>query len=370
MEFVVERKDFLSALMVGGSMSGKSKVLPILENVKITVKGNVARLSSYDSEVAVTKSTKIVSASEDAAFLVNAKDLMAVLRSISEDLVTFKLEDKIMTVYYSNGQISLPYFDVDEFPTPFVDKKECRELTMSAPYLLKALPTAKKFVHKDIQYFPQFACVCLYFHEKEMGVYGTDKNVACMATNAYEGGTADFNILITPKAVDPLVSMLAGHAEVKITDTDRNVVFSTEDSMLVATKPEALFPPMAFKLFDRNPPIEVEVSREALIGAINRCGITCDSISNYITLSLVDNVLGIQSKDNVTNKSSVESVPCKNSGGDIEDISFSKDYLLLCLSVFSGEKVKLLLENRQTMAIMLDYVKDGIKVALMPFCVV
>ena len=55
MQIEVNRKEFISALNVGGSMAGRVKTIPILEDVKITIKGTSAVISSFDNETAITK---------------------------------------------------------------------------------------------------------------------------------------------------------------------------------------------------------------------------------------------------------------------------------------------------------------------------
>lgn len=82
MQIEINRKEFISALNVGGSMAGRVKTIPILEDVKITIKGTSAVISSFDNETAITKRTYIVSSTEDAMFCINPRNLVNILKTI------------------------------------------------------------------------------------------------------------------------------------------------------------------------------------------------------------------------------------------------------------------------------------------------
>ena len=59
MKFSFNRKEFVDALLVGGSMAERNKVVPILECVKINVRRESSTISSNDGNVAITKRVSI-----------------------------------------------------------------------------------------------------------------------------------------------------------------------------------------------------------------------------------------------------------------------------------------------------------------------
>ena len=118
MQIEVNRKDFISALNVGGSMAGRVKTIPILEDVKITIKGTSAVISSFDNETAITKRTCIVSSTEDAMFCINPRNLVNILKTIKDENVSLYVVENVCTIVHSKGEATLPVEPAIDFPPP------------------------------------------------------------------------------------------------------------------------------------------------------------------------------------------------------------------------------------------------------------
>lgn len=368
MEFIVERKEFLDALNIGASMAGKRKILPVLDNVKIKIEETKAQLSSYDSEIAVSKSVDIVRSSEDGVFLVNAKDLTNALRSIKDDEITFTLDKMILHLKYKNGVIKLPYESADDFPKPNIEKENRVTLAANSQLVYSMLSDARNFVYKKDNLYPQLSCVCLYLRQGKIGVVSTDRNMEYKAEYEYGYDGQDLNVLITYNAIPSLLGLLSCSSNIKISDSERNVLFRNDSGMLVSVKPEGVFPKMAFTMGDSEMPIHVSLKRTELVDAINRCSISTSTTAPNIAIKVTEDNLQLRTEDLMGNKSTVENVPCECVGDTIE-IGFNAAYLLQCLSVFSEETIYLLLESPIRMGIMLDNVNDKRKTMLMP-CVI
>ena len=175
-------------------------------------------------------------------------------------------------------------------------------------------------------------------------------------------------MLITYNAIPSLLGLLLCDSNIKISDSERNVLFRNDSGMLVSVKPESVFPKMAFTMGESEMPIHVSLKRTELVDAINRCSISTSTTAPNIAIKVTEDNLQLRTEDLMGNKSTVENLPCECVGGSLE-IGFNAAYLLQCLGVFSEETIYLLLESPIRMGIMLDNVNGKRKTMLMP-CVI
>ena len=123
MKITINRKSFIDALSIGGSMSGKAKTLPILDMAKITIKDKKAIISSFDGEVAITLRSEIVDSDRDMAFCINTKDLLSILKSLKDEVLELDITNNVCVVLHSKGKMEVLVSDSEDFPTPSKDEK-------------------------------------------------------------------------------------------------------------------------------------------------------------------------------------------------------------------------------------------------------
>lgn len=85
MKITLDKKEFVKALQVGGSFAGKSKIMPILDCVKIRVGLDKLTIVSTDSENAISKRLNGITSDEEGTFCVNMNDLMSYIKLINTD---------------------------------------------------------------------------------------------------------------------------------------------------------------------------------------------------------------------------------------------------------------------------------------------
>jgi DNA polymerase III sliding clamp (beta) subunit (PCNA family) len=150
MKFSIERKLLLDVLSVGGSMSGKSKVLPILDSCKVVISNGRIIISSYDGENAVLKCCSVTDHDVDMSFCVNCSDFIKSVKSVKDAILDFVLveEAKILSINHLRGFMELPYESSDEFPT--IDNvTDGVSMNMECSVLWNWLNRARNFVAND-----------------------------------------------------------------------------------------------------------------------------------------------------------------------------------------------------------------------------
>ncbi len=363
MKITIERKSFVDALSIGSQMAGKSKGLSILSNVKVTIKDNTATISSYDTEVAITKRTSIVEHDTDIVFCIEPKSLLANLNSLKDETLTFELyDDYICEIIHSKGRISMPYEDADDFPTPTFDK-DMKTFEVESELVYNWLKEAKHFVG-DNTLKPQLMDVLLYWDKGEFGVAASDGAVLYHDNidSEYDGDKE--TVVVCLKAIDSLLPMINKTEKVTIMNGSRNVVFRTTESMLVSTKNEIPYPNFKAIIVKDNP-IEVVVEKNELLDSVKRAMLSADPKTCLLKLSVGENSIKFESSDYMTNKKTIEECPCTCKGGDIV-IGMKGSRMVDLLNTIEDETVTLKFSQPERPILFCDSLNNAKVLELMP----
>lgn len=335
MKITIERKSFVDALTIGSQMAAKAKGLTVLENSKITIKNNTATISSYDSEVAITKRVNILSHDEDCVFCIEPKALLAILRSLKDEKVDLILDNHICEVVHAKGKQSMPYDDADDFPSPVFDK-DMNTFGFKSESLFNWLKEAKSFVGVNTLY-PSMMGVYVYCGNNECGVASTNTEVLYYnhEEHAFDGEEVGASLCI--KAIDALLPMLNMTDFVDVMIGNRNVVFKTKDAMLVATRTEQPYPNFR-RIIPTGNGIELKFNKQDMLDAVKRAMLTANEQSSLLKLSINSMCMKIVSEDIMFAKKTYEECPCECFGGNIE-IGLKGNYVLSMLNSIEGEDV-------------------------------
>jgi DNA polymerase-3 subunit beta len=172
MNFKISKTNFLDAISIGASMSGKNKTLPMHSQAKVSIDKDSFTVSSYDGEVAITKRVFGVESSENAVFCVEPKELVSLVKSLRDEFLVFHLEDKTLKVTHKKGKAEFPVFSADEFASPIVYEPDII-FKVKAQDLFNLLNSAKDYVASD-SLRPILNGVWLYVEEGSFGVASTD----------------------------------------------------------------------------------------------------------------------------------------------------------------------------------------------------
>lgn len=337
----INRKEFVEALAIGSQMSGKARGLSVLENCKMTIKDLTATISSYDSEVAITKRVNIVSHDEECVFCIEPKALLAILRSLRDEQVDLVLDNHICEIIHTKGNQSMPYDDADDFPTPVFDK-DMKTFGFVSQNLFNWLKEAKQFVGVNTLY-PSMMGVYVYCGNKECGVAATNTEVLYHnhEEHAYDGEELGASVQV--KAIDALLPMLNSTDFVDVMIGTRNVAFKTQDSMLVAARTEHPYPNFR-RIIPQGNEIELKVNRQDMLDAVKRAMLTASEQTSLLKLSINSMCMKIVSENVMYAKKTYEECPCECIGGDIE-IGLKGDYVLSMLNSIESEDVLITLKE-------------------------
>ena len=338
MQIEVNRKEFISALNVGGSMAGRVKTIPILEDVKITVKGTSAVISSFDNETAITKRTYIVSSTEDAMFCINPRNLVNILKTIKDENVSLYVVENVCTVVHSKGEATLPVEPAIDFPSP-AKEKDAQVVNLPCENLFEWFKRAKVFVASGdkAEFRPTLGGIYFYVENGEVGVASSDSFKFFhdrMMVDELNDVTVD--ALITPRSIDAILEVVNGNETVEVSFGKKSIVFKVADAMVMSRLIEGAYP--KFKVvFDRPYPIEVKIGREEFAESVSRATLSANMASMLLKLTIEPSgKIVIDSEDLFAQRKTHEEVACEVEGGSLE-IGFKGSSLTDCLNTMDGE---------------------------------
>ena len=337
MKFSIERKLLLDVLGVGGSMSGKSKVLPILDSCKVVISGGRLIISSYDGENAVLKCCSVIEHDLDMSFCVNCSDFMKSIKSVKDAVLDFVLVESanILVINHLRGFMELPYESIDEFPS--IDSvTDGVTISMECSVLWNWLNRARNFVATDMLR-PIMCGVNFYVDGSEYGVCASDGTVMFVDNAEFSDLTIGrINAVIPSSSLTTLLSAINGGDIVTIKINERNISFSTSDSKVVCRRPEGFYP--NFKaVLPKSHGVEVRLPRTDLLDAVNRAKMFANSGKHLCILETMSGELGIAAEDLDFSKKSVDKC-CASISGSIR-IGAKSELLSMCLSVMEDESI-------------------------------
>lgn len=335
MKIVINRKSFVDALSIGSQMSGKAKGLSVLENCKLTIKNNTATISSYDSEVAITKRTSIVSSDEDFVVCIEPKALLAILRSIKDENVELSFDNYMCDIIHACGKQTMPYDSDEDFPTPVIDS-ENKTFNIESNVLFNWLKEAKPFVGTNTLY-PSLMGVYIYCGNNECGVASTNMEVLYYNKQFSVHECDEFGATICVKAIDALLPMLNETDNVCVMISERNISFKTDNSMLVAARTESVYPNFR-RIIPSDNSVEVSTTKTELVDSVKRAMLMANEQTNLLKFKVGGNAIKITSENTMFSKKSYEECPCSLVGNDIE-IGLKGSYALSMLNSIESERI-------------------------------
>ena len=363
MKITIERKSFVDALTIGGQMSGKARGLSILDNCKITIKNNTATISSYDSEVAITKRTNIVGHDEECVFCIEPKALLAILRSLKDENVDLMLDNNICEIVHAKGKQSIPYGGAEDYPSPFLEK-DMNTFGFKSEVLFNWLKEAKQFVGNNTLY-PSLMGVYVYCGNKECGVAASNTEVLYFNHEEHDFDGEEVGASLCLKAIDALLPMLNMTDFVYVMIGARNIVFKTHDAMLIAAKTEHPYPNFR-RIIPQNNEIVVEVDKVELLDAVKRSMLTANEKTWLLKLSISGMSIKIVSEDIMFAKKSYEECLCTCMGSEIE-IGLKGTYVLNMLNAIESDMVTIKLSEPRRPILWCDSLNNA-KILLQMTC--
>lgn len=359
MKITLDKKEFVKALQVGGSFAGKSKVMPILDCVKIKVGLNKLTIVSTDSENAISKRLNGITSDEEGTFCVNMNDLLSYIKLINSDEIEINVNGNTAEVKHAKGSFTLPIESDEEFPTIKPDE-DCVEVSINAALLNNWVADGKSFVASD-ELRPVMNGLYVYCKENELGCCATDGH-ALFTDNVEVDGMPDFRFVLNKNAFKSVCDAIQSVEDVKVKVGVRNVMFVADGVSVIARQQEGRFP--SFKsILPKDNNIELKVDRNEIMNAITRSSVGASKASMLTRIKVDGFNLEISSEDLDFNKAAKEYLTAEANGNIV--IGFKASLLIEILNSISTDNVVITMKDPTRAAIFKEDDTESEKIYLL-----
>ena len=353
----LNKKEFIKTLNVGGTFAGKTKVMPILECVKVKVSNGHLKVISSDNENAISKDMLVTSADSDAVFCVNCRDLSSYVKMVGDETVTLAVDENEIQIKHEKGDMTLPVMKADDFPMAKMDDN-CVSVHMDSALLNNWIVDARDFVRDD-DLRPVLNNIYFYCKESEMGCCGTD-GLFMFADNVLSNNS-NFEFKLNKSAFKAVCDVCAESDNVSIKIGERNVMFAGDGITVIARMWTDNFP--NFKsVIPANNPINVKVSKKELADAINRVKLGASQASCLVKFDISGSAIKVSAQDIDFNRKAVENIAVE-ANGEIT-IGFNANKFLICMNAVSTDNVVLLMSESSRACLLADDDSESRKTVL------
>lgn len=356
--------EFIKAVTIGSSMAGVNKTLPILDHVKITFKQNKIIVSSFDTNNAITKvyEDKTNQNENNTTFCVNKTDFLSVLSALVNEVVDIIINETNVQIKHSNGVITLPVANAEQYPTPNVDK-ELKSFTVSSEEILDILGEARNFVGND-EIRPVMTGVRLLFEDNTMTVSATDAHVL-YNNKVANSMTEDKSECIIPSGIIPtLMNILKDTDNATINIGQSNVIVKTDDCKVVIRAIEGRYPNV-MAVIPKEHSTTVNISKKDFVKTINRIMITASKATAMMKFDIGNGKLSVEAEDLDFAKSSKEEIQADIQGKDIV-IGLNGRMLKTCIDAIESDNITLELSAPNRAVVLRDSANSEKTVLVMP----
>ena len=342
MRIEVTKKEFVKALQIGGALAGTSRIMSILDCVKMKVTQDRITFVSTDSGNAISKKLdENVTSDGEYTICVNMKDLASYVKIIPDEAFEICSEDgETLQIKHKKGSFELPIHDASSFPTIAGDKG-FTEFFCQGNVLLEWVSNAMVLASTD-ELRPQMAGLYIYTSGNEIGCCAT--NGGLLFADKVVGDTElQESAFVVNRAALKVISMGVANSEtVKVKAGATNVVFSADGCSVIARVIEGRFPNFR-SVIPKDNNIEVRTDKKELIDAIPRISIGANSNSMLAKLQVDNLLMSLSCEDIDLNKKSTECVSVQ-SNGEIT-IGFKCTWLMNVLNAVHTDGVVLSMKD-------------------------
>lgn len=357
----LNRKDFIKALQLGGAFAGRSKTLPILDCVKISVKGGKGKIVSSDSENTISKAFDVVESDADVTFCIRCKDLMSYVKLISGDIFAIELDESLKSanILHSKGKAEYPLEDYSAYPV-IKPSSEVKEIELSAALLNNWIVDGQGFVAND-ELRPQMNGIYFYQQGDEVGFCATDGHF--LVTDHIEGSGEDWNFILTNTVFSTLCSAISNVETVKLRLSSDNILFIADGISIMSRLVDGRYP--NFKsVLPSSFGFSVKLDKKEALESLNRCLLTTNPSSSLIKLTFDSGSLSFEAQDIDFARKNTEKIACECSNP--LRIGFNGKKMISCINAIESDSVEMCLTSPERPCVFKDTEKKNFSALLMP----
>lgn len=349
MEIKLQAKELAKKLEQVSKVVPSNSVIPILKNVLVETRGDVALITASDSEMWLSVKCELLENSQDLRLCVNANDILSLVKNIGDRRITISVDEESssITCEYEFGKFTIPYENADEFPTANMNGDGLHNIIMDSSKLLNAMEMTRFAAEDSDKLMPSLNGVHIDFSEEGMVSVATNKQKAAKFEDKdvrlSVEGSAGFTV---PKKVASVLSSILCTVEgdVKLSFNDAAIHVNNRDFKLSARLIEYKYPKYDM-LFMTNRMCTATISKDMLSLALKRVTPASNEMSNLVMFKFSNGCVTLSTESVEFGKSASETVTC-DCDGDMR-IGFKGSSVMDVLRNLDDENIIIELSGEQ-----------------------
>jgi DNA polymerase III subunit beta len=332
------RDALLKPLTTVAGIVERRHTLPILANILIRKEGTKVSFIATDLEVQITTMCDFGAGDDAVALTVAARKLLDILRALPDTgEITLSQTAGKLTVQSGKSRFVLQTMSASEYPTLSEPAAFDVSVTLTQRQLKHLLSlTHFAMAQQDIRYY--LNGTLMVFEQGRLRAVATDAHRLAHCSEAVEGVTEQAEIIIPRKTVMELQRLLTDSDEPVLLDVGSGQIrFRFGDIELISKLVEGKFPDYK-RVIPTNYIRHFDVSREVLLGSLQRAAILTTDKLRSVRFQLGNNLLTVSS-NNAEQEEALEEIDVDYNDEPL-DVGFNVSYLLDFLSSVKTEKVR------------------------------
>ena len=340
MNFIVSTSSLLKSLQITQGAINSNAVLPILADFLFVIKGNQLSVFASDIETTMSTSLDLQQSSKDGKVAIPAKMLVDMLKTLPEQPLTFKVDEKTFGVEISTekGHFKLSGENPDDFPK-IPEPENTSEVSIPSAVLVEAFAKTLFAVSND-ELRLAMTGVFVQLSPEGVNFVSTDAHKLVKFSRTDVKSPRDEHFILPKKALNLLKSALPHSEEaVNMGYNKSNAFFSFGNNRLICRLVDATYPDYTGVIPVNNPNL-LSVNRLDLQNALRRIVIFANKTTFQVIFSIQGNELKMSAQDIDFSNEGLERIPCNYSGESME-IGFNARFLIEMLGAVNSDEVEM-----------------------------
>jgi len=338
MKFVVSSSALLKQLSAISGVIASNPIVPILENFLFQLTNEKLIVTASDMQTSITTEFEVKSTST-GSIAIPAKLLTDTLRALSEQPVTFTIDEKTYSIEIisDNGRYKLAGENATDFPRlQSVNKSHSVEIASNV--LATAINNTLFAVSTD-DLKPAMTGLFVNLSETHSTFVATDGHRLIRYRRIDVTSDSNASLIIPRKALNLLKNTLATEeTTVNMEWNNSNAFFSFNNIKMICRLIDERFPDYENAIPVNNPNI-LTISRVDLLSSLRRLSIYANKTTYQVRLKITASQIQISAEDLEFSNEANETLPCDYLGEDME-IGFNARFLIEMLSNLNSREIK------------------------------
>jgi DNA polymerase-3 subunit beta len=349
MEIKLQAKELAKKLEQVSKVVPSNSVIPILKNVLVETRGDVALITASDSEMWLSVKCELLENSQDLRLCVNANDMLSLIKNLGDRQITITIDEESssITCGYESGKFTIPYDNADEFPKANMNGDDLHSIIMDSSKLLNAIEMTRFAAADSDKLMPSLNGVHIDFSKEGMVSVATNKQKAAMFKDKEVSLETEEKVGFTvPKKVASVLSAVLEtvDGDVKLSFNDAAIHVNNRDFKLSARLIEYKYPKYDM-LFVTNRMCTATINKDMLSLALKRVTPASNEMSNLVMFKFSNGCVTLSTESVEFGKSASETVTC-DCDGDMS-IGFKGSSVMDVLRNLDDEDIVIELSGEQ-----------------------